>query len=185
MNRKITITFAIVAVIAAGVSGVSMYLSDNSLTTYQNTDPIHFTNENFDERIKAQYITIDPMEVKRFSGTVVTGTIQNIKTELVLVAIPDPIMVDEDGNPDTDYIPVTEYTILVDETIKGDIQKLISLKTDIPSKVGFQTGDNVLVMALEQDNHFVPMSGPHGMYKIIGDELIGTEFTLPSSILTE
>ena len=94
-------------------------------------------------------------------------------------------MVDEDGNPDAGYTIVTEYTISVDDTIKGDVQKIISLKTEIPSKVGFQTGDNVLVMALEHDNYFVPMSGPHGMYKIVGDDLIGTEFTLLKSILTE
>ena len=77
MNRKITIAFAIVAVIAAGIGGVSMYLTDSGLSAYQKTNPIHFTNENFDELISGQYITIDPMEVKRFSGTVVTGTIQN------------------------------------------------------------------------------------------------------------
>lgn len=186
MNKKITISFAIVAIVAAGIGSVALSInSSDELNSYLNkTDPIHFTNLDYTDAIHAQYPTVNPSEIKKMAYTVFSGTITNIQTDSVLMAAIDPEIVDFEGNVIEPRVDVTTFTLSVDKKGKGEgIGRVVEIQSAIPSKIDFEIGDNVIVMANKNKNIYELTSGPHGMYKIIEDEAVGHEFTLPHKVL--
>lgn len=186
MNKKITISFAIVAIFAVGIGSVSLSMnSNNDVESYlTKTDPIHFTNPDYNDAIHAQYPTVNPTKIQKMAYTVLRGTIMDIQTNSVLMAPIDPQIVDKKGNVIEPRVDVTTFTLSVDKKGKGDgIGRVVEIITQIPSKIDFQIGDSVIVMANKNQGVYELTSGPHGMYKIIEDEAIGHEFTLPHRIL--
>ncbi len=186
MNKKITITFAIVAIITAGIGGLFINSSEYSTSHIVKTDPKYFTNLDYVDAIHAQYITINPTEIKDLSYTVFSGTIQNIAIDSVLMAPIDPEIIDEQGNIIEPRADVVTFTISIDQKTKGEgIGKTINVSSSIPSKIDYQIGDTVIVMATKNLDKYRIMSGPYGMYKILNDEAIGHEFTLPKHVLLD
>lgn len=188
MNKKTTITFVVVAIIATGIGSVSlsMNLNDDTTSYLTKTNPIYFTNPDYTDAIHAQYLTVNPSEIRNIAYTVFSGTIIDIQTESVLLGSIDPEIVDAKGDVIEPRVDQTIFTVQVDKIGKGEgIGRTIEISTHIPSKIDFDIADKVIVMANNNKGNYELTSGPHGMYKILEDEAIGHEFTLPHKVLLE
>ena len=185
MNKKITISvLVVIVVISVGSLFINFNEDPNAYIT--KTDPRYFTNPDYNDAIHARYMAINPIEVKEISDIVFSGTIDAIETNSVLMGLTDPEIVDEYGNVIEPRIDIITYTININQTNRGDIGRIIDVQSQIPSKIDFQVRDEVFVMAVEDaEKEYFIMSGPFGIYKILGDEAIGHEFTLPKHVLAD
>ncbi len=183
MNRKIITIFTIAVIAAISMGSVSMFMQSDSLT---KTDSKYFTNPDYNEAMFAQYSTINPTEIKKMAYTVFSGKILDISTESVLMGPIDPEIVDREGNIIEPRMDITTYTLQIVKKDKGtEIGRTIEVQTAIPSKINFEIGDEVIVMANKNKNIYELTSGPHGMYKLIDEEAIGHEYTIPKTVLLD
>lgn len=177
-NNK-TITIALVAILAIGV-GTFAVTSDSDVTSglYKTeTDSAHFTNTEYNPNaIHAQWITVDPVEIAQFSDYVVKGEIVDITYDSIIVAEADPNFV-IDGVPFVPTLDATVYTVKIHDNVKGQKSNTIEVTSFVPSKIGYNIGDKVLVMASSIEDRNEMIGGPFSMYKLEKGEAIGHEFT--------
>lgn len=187
MNKKIITVFSIAVIAAISMGTVTMFTQSSEVGSYlTKTNPIYFTNLDYNEEIHALYPTINPSEIKKMAYTVFSGKILDIKTESVLMAPIDPEIVDREGNIIEPRMDITTFTLQVDKKGKGEgIGRTVEIQNAIPSKLDFQIGDEVIVMANKNKNIYELTSGPHGMYKLIDEEAVGHEFTIPKTVLLD
>lgn len=96
MNKKLTITFVVITI--ASISGISLLIVlDHSKLYLAKTNPIHFTNLDYDDAIHAQYPTVNPSEIRQMASAVIYGTIKDIEINSVLMTPIDPEIVDKNG----------------------------------------------------------------------------------------
>ena len=184
MNQKTKITsIALVAILAVGIGTFATFNFDNQSELGIATNPNEFTNKEYTP-VYGQYVTIDAMELASLSDDVVKGTITNIEKQSILVANPDPAILNEDGTMFEPRADAIIYTIDVQSKLKGNAS-IIEVTTIIPSKIGYSVGDKVLVMTSTFGDDTFLLGGPHSMFKLKDGKAVGHEFTFEESSFTE
>ncbi len=173
-NKKIT-SIVIFAILSIGIGAFASTSFQEQKLGIQ-TDPSEFTNENY-YPVHAQYIAVNAVEIASLSDNVVKGQIVDIKKD----SVPVTDRAEDVKIPNMDR---TIYTVKVSENIKGE-QNTIDVVTVIPSKIGYEVGDKVLVMTSSLNGKNMLIGGPHSMFKLSEGKAIGDELTFDEKKLSE
>ena len=171
----------LLAILAVCVTGISFVALSNTEITYSSlsnpmwstTHPSQLGTDNWIGSIGASYTTTDPYVLKELSDVIILGEIKNISQEIIHT----------DDNPNDGVIEppmrIEKYQIGVTEIIKGDHDDdHIIVIIMIDTKIDYSVGDNVLVMVSDLNGKWTPVAGPHGMFKVVDDKIVGDEKTL-------
>lgn len=149
------------------------------------TNPVEFTNKHYIAIVEAN-TTTNQFDLLKTADFVAKGTLTEVINADQELTVTDPRVFDENGKPYGGLVPITFFTVHIDKVLKGSIHdEEFRIRSIIPSKIGYEKGDSVIVMFHEGRGGYVLNGGPYGMFKLRNGLAIGHEKTLTEDALLD
>lgn len=166
-----------------GVNSVISPTNDKKMKDGTHTNPVEFTNKHYIAIVEAN-MTTNPFDLLDAADFVVKGTLTDVLYVDQELTVTDPKVFDNNKKQYEKSIPISFFTIHTDKVLKGSIpDEEFRIRSIIPSKIGYEKGDSVIVMFHEGRGGYILNGGPYGMFKLrdgmaIGDEKTIAEYSL-------